>query len=63
MNRKQVLELIKLAIADGDTQTATRLYCDNRISRVAFDNACYLGEQLKAKLNNRSSKNTTFADL
>ena len=63
MNRKQALELIKLAIAEGDTRTATRIYADNRISREAFNDACYSGTQLKAKLAGRNISTTKIGDL
>ena len=63
LKRVQVLELIKLAIADGDTQTATRLYCGNRISMAAFSEAMRKGEELKMKLNGRKTKDTLIANL
>ncbi len=41
--RKQVTEWIKSAAAQGDLKTCTRLYCENRISRAAYDAAVNAG--------------------
>lgn len=37
--RQQVLELIRVAAHDGDEQKAMRLYIENRISFVAYQEA------------------------
>ena len=63
MKRQQILESIKLAIAEGDKQTATRLYVEHRLSRQAFDEACAQGEALKRTLNGRKASHTTYAKL
>ena len=63
MTRKQAIELIKLATAEGDTKTATTIYLENRISRKAFNDACEKGESLKQILDGRKLSETTFSDL
>lgn len=44
MTKKQIaLANITAAIADGDTRTAMRIYCENRISRSDYDDAIARG--------------------
>lgn len=64
MKRSKALELIKLAIADGDQKAAVRLFVENRnVGRQAFNKACKDGEQLRQQLGGRKASDTTFAQL
>lgn len=53
MTRKRALELITSYVAQGDTDMATRIYCENRISRAAFDEAYRKGQNLAALVASR----------
>jgi hypothetical protein len=44
--RQQILAAIKTAAAQGDMKTATRLFCEHRISRDAYDQAVESGRSL-----------------
>lgn len=48
--RKQALELIKNAAAQGDMKSATRHYIENRVSMEAFRNAVREGQHLASGL-------------
>lgn len=48
MTRAQALRAIAYHVAAGDMAMATRVYCENRISRRAFDEAVAKGQQLAA---------------
>lgn len=48
MTRAQALRAITYHVAAGDMAMATRVYCENRISRRAFDEAVAKGQQLAA---------------
>lgn len=48
MNRAQALRAITYHAAAGDMGMATRVYCENRISRRAFDEAVIKGRNLAA---------------
>jgi len=49
--RKQALELIKNAAAQGDMKTATRHYIENRVSMDAFRDAVRAGQSLSKGLS------------
>jgi len=50
MTKRQILlEHIKIAGYNGDYKKAMQLYCENRISRQAFDTAFNLGIRMKEK--------------
>ena len=63
MKRKQALELIKLATAEGDDKTAMRIYLENRISYRVYMDAMRAGLDLKTKLAGRALSEVTYADL
>ena len=48
MTRAQALRAITYHVAAGDMAMATRVYCENRIGRRAFDEAVAKGQQLAA---------------
>ncbi|OLS24299.1 MAG: hypothetical protein ThorAB25_23570 [Candidatus Thorarchaeota archaeon AB_25] len=63
MTRKQAIELIKLATAEGDDKTAMRIYLENRISHRVYMDAMQAGLDLKTKLAGRALSGVTYADL
>ena len=63
MTRKQAIELIKLATAEGDDLTAMRIYTENRLSYKAYMAAMQSGLDLKSKLYGRKLSEATYSDL
>jgi hypothetical protein len=55
MTRKQALAVIKAAAAKGDMDTATRIYCENRISRRVYEEAVEQGRNLAKALAGRTA--------
>ena len=55
MNRKQAILAIRAAAGQGDMATCTRLYCENRISRKAYDQAIADGRALAAFCKKRDA--------
>jgi hypothetical protein len=51
MTRAQALKAITSYAAAGDLSMATRIFCENRISRKAFDEAVAKGQRLATFVN------------
>lgn len=49
MDRKRAIACIKAAVCEGNMQTATRLYVENRVSYTAFRKAVAEAEAFKRK--------------
>lgn len=62
-SKKQVLEFIKLAIADGEDRKAVTLYTENKISYPRFIDSCIKGQALKKKLDGKKTSEVTFDEL
>lgn len=54
--RERILAAIKTAAAQGDLKTATRLFCEHRISRAAYDAAVQSGRALAAMIAARDAE-------
>ena len=63
MTRKQAIELIKLATAEGDDGTAMRIYLENRISYKVYMAAMQAGLDLKTRLAGRKLSEVTYSEL
>ena len=63
MTRKQAIELIKLATAEGDDNTAMRIYLENRISYKVYMEAMQAGLGLKTRLASRKLSEVTYSEL
>ena len=55
MTRKQALDLIKSKAAQGDLAACTRIYCEHRISREAYDAAVEAGRKFGEFLRTRDA--------
>jgi hypothetical protein len=53
MNRKRALECITAAAAQNDSQTALRLYVENRISYAAYQEAWRRGVRFAEAIRKR----------
>jgi len=53
--REFILEHIKIASYNGDDKKCMDLFCNNRISRNAYDKAFSLGKKLREKNEEKKS--------
>lgn len=56
MTRKQALEIIKSKAAQGDLAACTRIYCEHRISRAAYDAAVDAGRKFGEAIRKRDAE-------
>ena len=55
MTHTEALKVIKAHAAAGDLKACTRVYCENRISRAAYDQAVEDGRKLGAFIAKRDA--------